>query len=102
MSSSDDLSQEKKQISSSDDQASPQEMKQISSSDDQSLPQEMKQFSSSDYHSPPQEKKHKLEKDDTFFISHCDRETYYKKLNDHSISFLDDQNRLSDEDCDFT
>ena len=73
----------------------------MSSSDDPSPPQEKKQMSSSDDQSP-QEKKQKLEKDDDFFIPHYDRETYYKRLNDNSISFLDHQNRLSDEDCDFT
>ena len=46
-----------------------------------------------------QEKKQKLEKDD-FFVLHYDRETYYKKLNDHNI-FDDEKGIMSDEDNDF-
>ena len=47
-----------------------------------------------------QEKKQKLEKDD-FFVLHYDRETYYKKLNDHSI-FDDEKGVMSDKDSNFT
>ena len=57
-------------------------------------------MSSSDDQSP-QEKKQKLEKDDDFFIPHYDRETYYKKLNEHRI-FDDEKDIMSDSDSDFT
>ena len=67
----------------------------MSSSDDHSPQQEKKEMSSSDDPSPPQKK----QKD--FFVSYYDRETYYRKFNDHSI--LDDEKGvMSDSDSDFT
>ena len=87
-------------MSSNDDQSPHQGNKEMSSSDDPSPLQEKKQMSSSDDQSP-QEKKQKLEKDDDFFVPHYDRETFYKKLNDHRI-FDDEKDIMSDSDNDFT
>ncbi|XVF88706.1 hypothetical protein PTKIN_Ptkin19aG0071900 [Pterospermum kingtungense] len=57
--------------------------------------------SSTDEDQSPEEKRQKLERDDPFYIFHCDRETYLKKLYDFSIVKGDDC-VLEDEEREFT